>query len=131
MIPHQHIDLIHEQHYVYRIFDSSDRLLYVGCTTDPASRLSQHRSRISHYLFMEGRDQEFRSVVSEPMTCYDAYTEEARAIREEAPAYNRARGHVFPARIQSQADLLARESITRWIRSHIPLARQREEAKSA
>lgn len=29
--------------YVYRLFDSEDRLLYVGCTRYPEQRMGQHR----------------------------------------------------------------------------------------
>jgi len=31
-------------HYVYRIFDATDRLLYVGCTEDVQTRLFFHTS---------------------------------------------------------------------------------------
>ena len=33
----------HREHYVYRLFDAEDTLLYVGVTFMPGNRFNQHR----------------------------------------------------------------------------------------
>lgn len=32
-------------HYVYRLYDADDRVLYVGCSSSPLRRLFSHRSK--------------------------------------------------------------------------------------
>ncbi len=77
-------------HYVYRVFDARDRLLYVGCTRDVNARLAVHRawgnpSDASFHIKLYG-------VRIETVT-YPNYAagraEERRAIADEAPLFNR------------------------------------------
>lgn len=90
------LDAVFQPHYVYRLYDTNDELIYVGCTSWSTDRPYQHKHK-----------KPARIEVSEQMSCFDAYTEEARAIREQAPRWNRARGHVFGPDIASQEDLEA------------------------
>lgn len=36
-------------HFVYRVFDAADTLLYIGCTRTPHSRFKQHKSKAAWY----------------------------------------------------------------------------------
>lgn len=69
-------------HYVYRLFDESGRLLYVGMTYDPRSRRLAHKSDKPWW----------DEVASWRLTIYPnrahALRVEARAILTEDPAYN-------------------------------------------
>ena len=75
---------------VYRLFDSADRLLYVGCSADPASRISAFHMNpytsarslelfglIDHYTHIEYPDR---------ATAREA---ERQAIAVEAPLFNK------------------------------------------
>lgn len=75
-----------ETHYLYRHYDASDVLLYVGVTLCPRSRLTTHKScspwgeqiarvELSPYVGWDGRQQ--------------ALDDEAYAIACEAPLHNR------------------------------------------
>lgn len=72
-----------ERTAIYRLYDEADRLLYVGITSEPRTRLRGHR-----------RDQEWwpEVVMSEIEWCETraaAEVDEKRAIEEEHPKYNR------------------------------------------
>lgn len=78
------LDRTNAVHYVYRCFDSSDRLIYVGSTANLFGRLEQHRQtswwapQVDHVqaaVYPNGI--EARSV-------------ERKAIREEQPRWNKA-----------------------------------------
>lgn len=77
-------------HFVYRIFDKDDQLLYIGCTNDVEGRISMHMQistplaasweiarRIDRYTSEEYPNE---------TTAHDA---ERKAITEEAPLLNR------------------------------------------
>lgn len=95
-------------HYVYRVFDAKDRVLYIGCSRDPWSRLSCHRSfgnpnRSSAAIQMYG--------VREEVTKYPTYDEaraaEKAAIYDEAPYFNFAHnGRRFRGRASEQVEIL-------------------------
>ena len=40
---------VNARHYVYRLFDKDSRLIYVGCSYDPESRINHHRRGIWWY----------------------------------------------------------------------------------
>lgn len=77
-----------QPHYVYRCYDAEDRLIYVGCTVDPATRIANHRAaawwgtqivRVRHTVFPD-REHALRM--------------ERTAIGEEQPRWNlRSRWH--------------------------------------
>jgi len=68
--------------YVYRAFDASGRLLYVGCSVDVDGRLNYHRDNASWWLFHD------RIEVESFDTRDDAAEAEARAIATEHPRWN-------------------------------------------
>ena len=69
-------------HCVYRAYDYSDRLLYVGCTKHPALRLAQHRTRSDWFDFTD------RITISQPRLEAEALAIEAAAIATEGPWFN-------------------------------------------
>lgn len=76
--------------HVYRAFDASGRLLYVGCTVELESRLKAHSSSAQWWLFHD-------RVESEWFSSHDVALEaEAAAIHAEHPRWNmqgRSEGH--------------------------------------
>ena len=70
------------EHFVYRVYDSRDRLLYVGCTMRPGRRMRQHRANLAswaplaHHMRMTG-----------PLNYDDARALEKRQQEELGPAY--------------------------------------------
>ena len=92
------------RHYVYRLYDADDRLLYVGCTRRFAKRLQEHM-----------RDKEWaaqidRWTISDPYPNRDeARAAEAAAIRDEAPRHNRVHRGVPGWMLASHPDLSAAE----------------------
>ena len=70
--------------YVYRLWDSEGRLLYVGTAKDPARRLADHRHRKPW-----GREIDRQTTEPYPDRV-TAETAEAIAIHTEAPAHNLA-----------------------------------------
>ena len=83
-----HLDF-KRKHYVYRVFDADDRLLYIGCTDDPGSRLQVHMSSwgnpSSAYLIMRGARWDWGQPIAGKVA---ARAEEKRAIGDEAPLLN-------------------------------------------
>lgn len=65
---------------IYRFFDSDDRLLYVGVTTNFQQRMLAHR-RQPWWPFVD------RWTIDE-VTHGEAYAREARAIADERPFFN-------------------------------------------
>lgn len=87
-------------HYVYRLFDIHDRLIYVGCTWDPKSRLDTH-AKSSWWYEQVARTR----VVIFPSRLY-ALEKEREAIGEENPRWN-IRGRVKDGwRVEDFADFL-------------------------
>lgn len=78
--------------HVYRYFDETRRLLYVGQTTNPKARDAAHRNRASWFPLVATRE------LRGPMTKARALFEEFLAIALENPTYNlHARnGHTGP-----------------------------------
>lgn len=70
-------------HWVYRLFDQSGRLLYVGLTTQPARRLARHRSSKAWWA-------DVARVSWREYPCkLHGLGAEYWAIRRENPRYNR------------------------------------------
>lgn len=69
-------------HYVYRLYDANDRLLYVGRSCDVAARLRCHAAHKPWWPAVT------RHTVSEPMHRLDAIRAERSAIHCERPLYN-------------------------------------------
>lgn len=97
-----------EPHYVYRVFDAQDRLLYVGCTIDPEARMAVHKSfgnpnPASAAIAMHGARHE---VVEYP-TYDEARAAETAAIYAEAPHFNFAHnGRRFRGTAANRVELL-------------------------
>lgn len=70
-------------HYLYRIFDAADVLLYVGITHDVGARFQQHRSDKPWW------NERATHTVEEAPTRADVLYLEAKAILTEFPRYNR------------------------------------------
>jgi hypothetical protein len=68
-------------HYVYRLYDANMRLLYVGCTYSPRTRLGDHR-RYQPW---------FPEVATTRVTAYpdaaEGYAAEAAAHASESPIH--------------------------------------------
>ena len=70
-------------HYVYRIFTKNDKLLYIGCSTDPERRLDELKRKMPWMRYAD-------RYTKEPYDTYDdGRSAEARAIEAEQPKYNR------------------------------------------
>lgn len=80
--PH-HSETDARTHYVYRLYDAADRLLYVGMTCDPGQRLREHKRSQPWW------GEVHRHTLQETATRADAFFVEAGAILTEKPAYNR------------------------------------------
>lgn len=72
-----------EETAVYRIFDDSDVLLYVGMSVSPETRFADHRT-CKRWM----QEDAHRYEISWYATRADADAEEKRAIREERPRHN-------------------------------------------
>ena len=69
-------------HYVYRLYDAADRLLYVGMTNDTGQRLRDHKRTKPWW------GEVYRQEIQAASTRADAFFIEAAAILRERPAYN-------------------------------------------
>ena len=69
-------------HYVYRLFDPADVLLYVGCSVNPEARLRTHRSDQPWSDIID------RQTVEGPFSRIEALAREAAAIADERPRFN-------------------------------------------
>lgn len=69
-------------HYVYRVYDFDDRLIYVGCTKDLFKRLSVH-GKSSWWAYQIARVR--GSVYPDRRLALDA---ESQAIKTERPRWN-------------------------------------------
>lgn len=69
-------------HALYRLYDESGQLLYVGISVDPGKRLAQHRSDKKWW-------SEVSNITIQPMaTRKVALAAEREAIKDERPVYN-------------------------------------------
>jgi predicted GIY-YIG superfamily endonuclease len=75
-------DSARQPHYVYRCYDSTDRLIYVGCTVNPVSRLREHRKN----TWWAGQIARTRLIVFPDRT--HALAKEREAIATEQPRWN-------------------------------------------
>jgi predicted GIY-YIG superfamily endonuclease len=86
-------------HYVYRAFDDLGLLLYVGCSTDVARRLAQHRSRGLWAQYMSDLTS------SGPMGRDEALLAETKAIATEGPFFNAQPEHTVMVQANRNAAL--------------------------
>ena len=70
---------------LYRLYDGTDQLLYVGIATDPQKRINVHRCDTSK----KWRHDIARHAVEWFETREEAEGAEVEAIRTELPTYNR------------------------------------------
>ena len=111
---------------VYRMYDESDTLLYVGCTHELEERLAAHRRQKSWTA------RAVRVDVQQFDTRADALAAEEAAIRRERPRYNiqprSGPGETSPVSFRVDPDLMdaARESaaqrgvtVTRVVREYL------------
>ena len=81
---------IHHPHFVYRIYDAEDRLLYVGCARNVDDRMFLHSAWSSQSpTSWEIRERMVRHTSQKFSTKLRAHAEEIRAIRKEAPLLNK------------------------------------------
>ena len=78
-------------HWLYRAFDSRERLLYVGRTIDRAGRLKAHQRSSAWWQHMVRHETEG------PMTYEEIQVKERAAINSEAPLYNADAPHRYQA----------------------------------
>lgn len=77
-------------HYVYRLFDENDQLIYIGCARDAQSRVNQHKdwnipSRTSDYFWRHT----LRFTSEKYPNLALARNAERAAIESEVPLLNR------------------------------------------
>lgn len=72
-----------DSYFVYRAYDGAGRLLYVGCTNNPAARMSAHAAGSLWYTYS------VRVEVSEPMPKDEARGLEYEQINTLSPAFGR------------------------------------------
>ena len=94
--------------YVYRCYDSSDRLLYIGFTSDVVARMATHRASW-HVPVSAHLNQYMARHEAERVIGYDTARERERAaIEAEAPLlntlHNKGRGHRLDAWIEGLED---------------------------
>jgi predicted GIY-YIG superfamily endonuclease len=79
-------------YFLYRMYDRRDRLLYLGCSSNPSNRVR------THYLSRAWCKYVVRVEVSEPYeTQEEAYEAERAAILAEQPVHNKTgRGSRVP-----------------------------------
>lgn len=70
-------------HYVYRLYDATGDLLYVGCSADPFKRFKGHRAENRHWI-----EDVVRGRISVFPTSTLAHEAEREAIRTEHPFWN-------------------------------------------
>jgi len=70
------------RHYVYRLFDTSGRLIYIGCSYDPETRINSHRRGIWWGYQIE------RIKLTVHPTKAAAHAVERLAIQKERPRWN-------------------------------------------
>lgn len=70
------------EHFVYRAFDHSGRLIYIGCTNNPANRLREHRSQSQWYRHVA------RVTLAGPFNYETARQVEYDAIESERSLHN-------------------------------------------
>lgn len=70
-------------HFVYRLYDTTSRLLYVGCTKDIVVRLRNHRAENGHFFHRVSRVTQ-----QGPFPQPTALALEKRLIRELVPDFN-------------------------------------------
>lgn len=91
---------------LYRHFDATGRLLYVGIALSPASRTSQHRRTASWF------SQVIRIEIEWFVSREGAELAEREAIRTERPLYNRAH-KITLIEIRREDEMQRRERIKR------------------
>lgn len=70
-------------HYVYRLYDAADQLLYIGCSADPNRRVKAHRSASAFGSLIA------RVRITGPFPGWGrAHQVELAAVWDEMPAYN-------------------------------------------
>ena len=78
------------RYYVYRIFDASDRLLYIGCTECVETRIYMHRATytmVDAFLIHRHYDHHTSELIGTSLA--EARAAERKAIKEERPLLNR------------------------------------------
>lgn len=105
---------VHADHFLYRCYDADGRLLYIGCASNVARRISahlnDHRNKASRWLQVSMARYE----VEGPFAGRDAGRRaEAAAIQAEQPLFNfqeRANEH--------QAAWMTRRSVVDYLLDH-------------
>ncbi|MEV5211372.1 GIY-YIG nuclease family protein [Micromonospora sp. NPDC053740] len=99
-------------HALYRFFDRTDTLLYVGITVDIGARFHDHRSKKPWWM------NSARIEIEHFGTRDEALAAEAQAIRKERPLYNVTHNDLvnLPSQPPASAAALDPESITaEWL----------------
>lgn len=78
------------RYWLYRVYDCTDRLLYIGCAADVVSRMQVHSASWDKLTSVVIDTYGARLEVSEPIVGFGAArAAERAAIREEAPLLNK------------------------------------------
>lgn len=87
-------------HFVYRLYDADDRLLYIGCTRRFTGRLHDHMREkdwayeIDHWAISDPYPNQFTARIAE-----------GDAIRREAPIYNVAKRGIPGWMLEGQPEI--------------------------
>jgi predicted GIY-YIG superfamily endonuclease len=95
-------------HAIYRQFDATDRLLYVGMTNNPKRRLAEHKCRAVW------GDQIARVEVVWMHTAEEAAIAEAEAIRTERPMFNGGTARPHMATGDAMRDWMRSAGLTQY-----------------
>ena len=127
------VDLMTAPHYVYRLIDPNEQLLYIGCSVDPEARLAAHRSD------QPWSDLIHRQDIEGPFDRATALKRETAAIAAERPRFN-VRDNAEPERWEGPSDgaflyvknkvcLSGRGVARAFWRGELPLRPKREDVR--
>lgn len=100
-------------HTLYRFYDASDQLLYVGITNDPPRRFSKHRDDKAWWTGVARIDLEMHQ------TRHELAAAERAAIESERPLHNIRMNGGRPHRVAETT--LTDGLVGRWFHSYEPL----------
>lgn len=80
-------------HFVYRVYDEFDQLIYIGCTKDRVRRWSQHRANNTAWVAFSRSAR-----LVGPFEKRKAFALESTLIEAEKPFFNALRSHKVSVR---------------------------------
>lgn len=107
------------EHYVYRLFDADDQLLYVGCTHDMAMRMRYHKYRTPWF------SEVARTEVETHPNRQAALDAEIVAIVLERPLRNKAYMHWHPDMVRAMQTVRPKASKVAGLAGQTPRSARR------